>query len=108
MGKTRDSWQAEGGLQAGSGTLVTNIIKGTATVDPDEIGAGATADVAITATGAVAGDSAIVNPPALTAGLLVTNVWVSDANEITARLFNETGSAINQTAGTWSFTLIRS
>ena len=97
-------------LQAGAGTPITLIQKGTVTVNPADLAAGDTADESITISGAAVGDLVILQPPAaaLTAGLIIGQAWVSATNTVKARLYNPTGGAINEASGTWSYALIRS
>ena len=88
MGQTKDSWQADGGLKAGSaGTLITKIEKGTVSVTVSALAAGAEEDIDVTVTGAVAGDAVMVNPTEAAAetGLSVAAAWISAADTLSIR-----------------------
>lgn len=96
-------------LEVGSSSQALSFLKVvSAAINPDEIAAGATDEVAVAVAGAAAGDSVIVNiPSALEAGLAFAGAWVSDTDEVTVRLANVTGSPINGASLSWQFTLIR-
>lgn len=99
------------GIEVGSdGTTITKILKGTVSVDPGSIAAGASADVAVTITGAATGDVVVMNPPAagLTADLLIAGVRVSAADTVSIRLSNQSAAPIDELAGTWSYLIIKS
>jgi hypothetical protein len=64
--------------------------------------AGATvADQTFTVPGLRLGSVVVVSPPTLTAGLLLCQALVSADDTLKIRLFNQTGSPIDQAAGTW-------
>lgn len=93
------------------GTIITKIVKGAMTVNPESLALAAVADLAVTVAGAVVGDAVIVNPPAtaLGAGFVVTQVWVSATDTITLRFFNAAGTdPLDIGSGSWTYTLIRS
>jgi hypothetical protein len=98
------------GLNIGSGSDVTKITKAVVSIDPPSIAAGAVADVAVTVTGAVVGDSVVVNPPTagLTAGLLVCQARVSAANTVTVRLHNASAGVIDEAAANWAVLVVSS
>lgn len=91
------------------GTELTLGLKGTVTIDPASLAAGASADTSVTITGVVAGDTVVLNPPAagLTAGLHITGVWVSAADTVKVRIYNSTGGALDQASDTWNYLVIR-
>lgn len=95
------------GVAIGSGTALTKILKGTVTIDPASIGATTVSSQTFTLTGAVVGDSLRLNPPALTAGLVVCQYYVSGADQITVVFYNTTGAPIDQASGTWTYALMR-
>jgi hypothetical protein len=96
-------------LKTGGGTPITKIVKGTVAIDPASVAANAVADQTFTLTGAVVGDTLILNPPSgINAGLAVLEYYVSAANQITIRFHNTTGSPIDQASGNWTYCLIRS
>lgn len=113
MGQTNFSGpvKSTAGVIVGSGgTTVTKILRGTISVNPASLNATTAADTSITITGAVAGDSVVLNPPTagLTAGMFIVGAWVSAADTVTVRLYNSTGAPIDEAAADWSYTLIRS
>lgn len=111
MSRTADSIQADSGLQAGAaGTLLTEIVKGTIAVDLASIDPGDTADAELTITGAEPGDIVVLCPPttAMTAGLLVGQAHVSDADKVKVRVLNTTESSIDESSASWTYLLIKS
>lgn len=101
---------SNGGVQVGSsGTTLTQITKGTITVDPASLAADAVADTDVTLTGAATTDVIIVHPPGdLTADLEYVGSWISAANTVTIRLKNNSGGAIDEASAAWNFVLIKS
>lgn len=97
-------------LAIGGGTAITKVVRGTVAVDPASLLTVAAADTSITITGAAVGDTVILNPPTagLTAGLLICGAWVSATNTVKVRLYNSTGSTIDEASASWTYTLIRS
>jgi hypothetical protein len=98
-----------GTLRVGGGTVVQNILSATATLDFPSIAASSFADLTITVTGAVSGDTVIVNP---IAGSATTDVvytgWVSAANTVTIRASNVSSTTARDPAsGTFRATVIR-
>lgn len=83
--------------------------KGTVTINPTSVAANTVASQTFTLTGATAGDSLLLNPPAagLTAGLLVLQAFVSAANTITVVFQNTTGSPIDEGSASWNYALLR-
>lgn len=93
---TSDSITAEGGVKEGSsGTLVTQRLKGTASITLGSLAAGAEADKTFTATGAATGDAVHVNygdaSPAT--GLTIEGAVVSAANTVKVRISNQNATA---------------
>lgn len=82
------------------GDSVNDTLRGVLVVDPASIANGTFGTFAITVPGAVLGDYAIVAPPYQIAGLQLT-AYVSNANEVTVILKNDTGGAIDLASGTW-------
>jgi hypothetical protein len=81
-------------------------LKTTVTIDPASLAAGAVAETTVTVTGATTAMGVVVQPPAaLTAGL-VYSARVSAANTVAIRLYNPTGSAIDQASGSWVLWLL--
>lgn len=96
-------------VAVGSGTAITKIVKGSVTIDPASVAANTVAAQTFTLTGAVVGDTLILNCPTagLTAGLLVSNFFVSAADTVSVTFNNTTGAPIDQASATWFYTLIR-
>lgn len=92
-----------------SGSTLSVALSGTVSINPASLAAGASADESVTISGVAVNDRVILNPPTagLTAGLHITGVWVSAANTVKVRLYNSTGGAIDEAAGTWSYLVIR-
>jgi hypothetical protein len=99
------------GFIAGSnGTTITKILKGTVAVTVSTLAAAAEEDIAVAVTGAALGDSVSVNPTVAAAetGLAVLGAWVSDADEITIRVGNTDGSALDGSTANWTYLIIKS
>jgi hypothetical protein len=98
-----------GSIRLGTGATVQAILSATATLDFASIAASSFADLTITVTGAVSGDTVIVNP---IAGSATTDVvytgWVSAANTVTIRASNVSSTTARDPAsGTFRATVIR-
>lgn len=99
----------DSGIKVGQGTAISKVLRGTVTVDPSSVGANSASTQTVTITGAATGDSVVLNPPSggLTAGLLVAQARVSAANTVSITYYNTTGSAIDESSGTWNYLLVR-
>ena len=76
------------------------------TIDPPNLAAGASADIAVTISGALATDQALWTPPdTLTAGLMFD--FVAGSSQHYLRLTNTTAGAINEGSKTWVLTIFR-
>jgi hypothetical protein len=96
-----------GAIQASTGDMVYGLDFGTASVDPASIAATTRGSVTFTLTGAKTTDIIIVNPPAdLNDDLIFCGAAISAANTVSIYLYNPTGSAINDTARTFSYVWI--
>jgi hypothetical protein len=92
-----------------SGTQITNIVKGSVSVDPASIAANAMAVVDVAVVGAAVGDVVVMIPPAdLTAGLLNGAAYVSAADQISVPIANMTAAPIDEAAADWSYIIIKS
>lgn len=89
-----------------SGSVIKKIATGTGSVDLAEIAAAATGSGTFTVTGAASGDAVIVNPPALTTGLVFGGAAVTGANTVTVYATNTTGSPIDEGAATFRYVWI--
>jgi hypothetical protein len=98
------------GLTVGGGTQLTKIFRGTVSINPASLATVTAADTSVTITGAVVGDSVILNPPTagLTAGMLVCGAWVSATDTVKVRLYNGSVGTIDEAAANWTYTIIRS
>lgn len=92
-----------GGLSVGGGTVVPAILKGSATLDFPDTGAGTDADLTITVTGADDGDPVFLGIPN---GAMGTNrlyfAWVSASNTVTVR-FRNLNTVTNQDPASATF-----
>jgi hypothetical protein len=87
--------------------LVYGIEYGTGTIDPASINATTRGSATFTLTGAATTDIIIVNPPAdLNDDLIFCGAAITAADTVTIYLYNPTGSAINDTARTFSYVWI--
>ena len=70
---------------------------------------GATSDLTVTVTGAADGDLVVLGIPngAQPAGGAWYQAWVSAANTVTVRLFNETGAAVDPASDTFNVMVMR-
>lgn len=89
-----------------SGSVIKKIATNTASVDLAEIAATATGSGTFTVTGAAVGDAVIVNPPALTTGLVFGGAAVTGANTVTVYATNATASPIDEAAATFRYVWI--
>jgi len=86
---------------------VSQVLRGTATVDPPSIGAAGKTSVTFTVTGAQVGDVVDVQPPAaLETGLVVVAARVSALNTVQVDLYNPTAGAIDGTSRSWTYTVL--
>lgn len=87
--------------------LVPDIITASAALDYPSIGAGATADLTITATGAKVGDVVSLGAPngAVGAGFMFF-AWVSVDDVVTVRAFNSSGGAVDPISATFKVKVI--
>ena len=98
---------ASGTVRVGGGTVVTNILSATATLDFPSISSNDTHTLTITVTGAVAGDSVFLGVPAgLNAGLIFC-ASVTAADTVTVRMHNSSGGSVDPASGTFRATVIR-
>lgn len=87
-----------GALAVGTGSTVKGIKSGTASVNLPSISGTATGSATFTVTGAAVGDVVVVNPPALTTGLVFGGATVTGADTVTVYATNATGTPINEGA----------
>jgi hypothetical protein len=88
-------------------TLVTDVLNGTATLDPASIAAGATGTATITVAGATLGDYAMVSPPYDLGGLEPGYPVVSSVNTVKITLRNNTAAAIDLASGVWKAKVLK-
>ena len=98
----------EDGISVG-GTAVSNItiVTGTASVNPPSIAATTRAAVDVTVAGVVATDIVIAEPPAALDDDLIFCGVVAAAGKFTVSLYNPTAGAIDDSARTWTYKIIR-
>lgn len=111
MAQTRFSGpvKSTNGFTPGSSAVaLTFVAKGTVSVDPASLAASTCAETQITISGATSGDVVIMNPPAsLDTGITFSGARVSAADTVQVRLCNVTAGAINDSARTWTYALLR-
>lgn len=90
-------------LAVGGGTTIKKIVKGTAAVDLASITNGETGTGTFTVTGAAAGDVIVVNPPALTTGLVFGGAAVTGSNTVTIYVTNASAAPIDQASATFTY-----
>lgn len=91
--------------KTGSGADFSKILTASAAIDFASIAAGAIGTATIAVTGAAAGDFVtLAAPAALEAGLTFCGI-VTAADEVTIRLHNTTGAAIDPASATWKATV---
>lgn len=81
-------------------------VLGVTTNDPASVASGSQTSITITVDGAQVGDFALVAPPYQIAGLQMT-AYVSNSNEVTVVLKNDTGAAIDLASGEWKARLFK-
>lgn len=98
------------GIKAGSGTVITKIVKGTIAVDLASVAAGAVTEVTLTISGAAVNDIVIMNPLAAggTAGICFGGARVSAADTVKLRVINGSAGTIDEASQLWDYCLIRS
>lgn len=90
-----------------SGTPLQMILAGTVDINPPSIGANTQGSASATITGAQTTDLVFVKPPQLASGLVFVGAAITAANTLTVYLHNVTAAAIDDTAKTWHYLLIR-
>jgi hypothetical protein len=89
-----------------SGSVIKKITTGTASVDLASIANAETGSGTFTLTGAASGDVVIVNPPALTTGLVFGGAAVTGTNTVTVYATNASAAPIDQAAATFRYVWI--
>jgi len=83
------------------------VIKGTVTVNPASISSAAIGETSVTITGALAGDTVIMNAPAAIETGCVWSAYVSAADTVKLRIANLSGGSLDCASATWDYCLIR-
>lgn len=91
-----------------SGTAITQMRVYSQSLDVASVAANTSAEQTFTVTGLTTADKVFVNKPSLSAGLGVVNARVSAADTLALTFMNNTGSAIDPAAETYTITAIRS
>lgn len=92
------------GIIAGNAASISVI---EASLTPAEVATVVAPAQTFTVTGVKLGDTIIVNPPAQTAGVAITNAYVSAADTISIQFVNPTAGALTPAAGTHVITVVR-
>lgn len=96
-------------LIVGNGSKVSKILRGTVSIDPPNVPANSEVEQTYPLTGALAGDTVVLNVPSagLTAGLEFSNVRISATDTLKIKFKNTTGADINNASGSWVYRLER-
>jgi hypothetical protein len=95
------------GFRAGTGSTITRVLVGSASLNFAEIAAAASADLTITVTGAAVNDAVDLGLPAAPAAGLIFQAFVSAANTVTIRATNITASPVDAAAATYAVDVIQ-
>ena len=95
-----DEMDVTGVLNIGSGTSISETVRGTNTTDVAEISANSTANVSVTVTGAALGDECMASSSADPGDLGIT-CRITAADTCNIRLRNDTGSPIDPASMTY-------
>ena len=83
---------------------IKDLLAGTVSIDPPSIAATTTTDVAVTVSGLTTSHKVIVCcQEALEHGLVAIAAWASAADQLTVRITNWTGAAIDGVARSWFY-----
>lgn len=96
-----------GALAIGGGTPITKVLSATATLDFGSVAAQSSADLTISLTGAVVGDSVSIGLPASPAANTTFAGWVSAADTVTVRFNNYSAAPVDPPSGTYRVTVTR-
>jgi hypothetical protein len=97
---------SDNGFIVGSGSQITKVLSGSASLDFGSISAVSQANLTITVTGAAVGDEVILALPAAPTAGIVFNAFVSAANTVTVRASNITAGSIDPAAATYGVIVI--
>lgn len=86
----------------GTTTLHSHVLSGSATLDFPSIASNSTAELTLTVTGAQAGKSVMLGPPAAIEAGLIWCGYVSATNTVTIRIYNMSGGAVDPASATWN------
>lgn len=84
------------------------IIKGSVTINPASIASAAIGETSVTISGAVVGDTVILNAPAAIEASCVWSAFVSATDTVKLRIANLSGGALDCASASWDYCLIRS
>lgn len=94
-------------LSVGSSTLLTKLLSATAALDFGSISAASQADLTITVTGALVGDSVALGLPAAPTAGIVFNAFVSASDTVKVRATNITAGVIDPASATYRVTVFQ-
>jgi hypothetical protein len=103
-----DAFQALNGLQAGTGTLLTQVVVYSQTITPASTAAASAAEQTFTVTGLTTADKVYLNPPAGANSCTPVSCRVTGANTIGITYMNPTGGALTSASGTYLIVAVRS
>lgn len=84
-----------------------SYLSATATLDFPSVAAGGSQELTVTVTGAAAGDTVVLGPPAAIEAGLVWNGYVSAVNTVRVRVSNITGAPIDPASASWKVAIVR-
>lgn len=90
-----------------NGVAVKGLVTGTVSVNPPSIATVSTGTIAVTIAGIGANDLVSLEPPATLNDDLIYCGHTVTANTVTIRLYNPTGGAIDDTAKTWTYKVVK-
>lgn len=100
---------ASGSLTMGSGTTLTKLVSTTAVWDPGSIIANGSQSTTVTVTGAAVGDAVFVDNPyaQLDNNSLAISAYVTAADTVTVRLFNNDTVSVDPASRTIRVTVLK-
>lgn len=101
-----EALRVEDGIKVNIGTTLKRLLSASANLDFPSIAAHTTADLTITVTGALVGDSVSLGPPAAPVSGIIWSAFVSATNTVTVRAANITAGAIDPALQTFRATVL--
>lgn len=83
------------------------VKKGSVTINPASISSAAIGETSVTITGALVGDTVIMNAPAAIEAGCVWSAFVSASDTVKLRIANLSGGALDCASASWDYCLLR-